>query len=71
MSPEAYRLRFDSACLDDFPQLHEALDLGLASGGPDGTISLTDTGLAYADTLGPWLVSPRVRQLMTDQGGAC
>jgi oxygen-independent coproporphyrinogen-3 oxidase len=44
---------------DDFPQLARLAEHGYL----DGT-RLTATGLAYSDAIGPWLVSPVVREAM-------
>jgi oxygen-independent coproporphyrinogen-3 oxidase len=64
-----YARRFGSHCLDDLPQLRELPPLGLAH--DDGRqLVLSEQGLAYADTIGPWLVSPRVRALMAGDGRA-
>lgn len=59
----AYRHRFGSDCLDDLPQLRALETHGLAT--IDATrIAPTDEGLARADTLGPWLISPAVAETM-------
>lgn len=72
LSHAAYALRFGTACVDDLPQLQELLALELAH--DDGTLlALNERGTAYADTIGPWLASARVRQLSaagTGAGGA-
>ncbi|WKB51842.1 STM4012 family radical SAM protein [Eleftheria terrae] len=70
LSHAAWRQRFGSDCLDDLPQLRELQPLGLAQDA-NGLLALTDRGLAYADTIGPWLVSARVRALMAEHGPAC
>lgn len=65
----AYTQRFGTHCLDDLPQLRELPRVGLAH--DDGRqLVLSDRGTAYADTIGPWLVSPRVRALMEGEA-AC
>ncbi|TXI49512.1 MAG: coproporphyrinogen III oxidase family protein [Lysobacter sp.] len=59
----AYRHRFGGDCLDDLPQLRALQTHGLAT--IDATrIAPTDEGLARADTLGPWLISPAVADRM-------
>jgi len=63
-----YRRRFGTRALDDLPQLHELAALGLAT--DNGTLmALTERGVACSDSIGPWLVSPRVQRLM--EGAAC
>lgn len=63
LSYEAYAQRFGSAALDDLPQLQELTALELAN--DDGRmLALNDRGVAYADTIGPWLASAQVRALM-------
>ncbi len=59
----AYRLRFDADCLDDLPQLRALETHGLATIDA-GRIAPTAEGLARADTLGPWLISPAVADRM-------
>ncbi|MET0264152.1 MAG: STM4012 family radical SAM protein [Duganella sp.] len=67
---DAYTARFGSACESDLPQLAELLALELASEhGP--LLRLNERGYAYADTIGPWLASERVRALMAESGQAC
>jgi len=59
----AYQSRFGSSVHMDFPQLHELSDLGLlmANG---GDVRLNEAGLAYSDTIGPWLYSDAVTATM-------
>ncbi|XVJ71917.1 MAG: coproporphyrinogen III oxidase family protein [Rhizobacter sp.] len=59
----AYQRRFGSMASDDLPQLHELSALGLAQD-EDGLLKLNDTGLSYADSIGPWLASEPVKRLM-------
>lgn len=60
LSHAAYAQRFGAACLDELPQLRELIALELAD--DDGTLlALNERGIAYADTIGPWLASTRVR----------
>ena len=66
LSHAAYRQRFGTHCMDDLPQLHELTALDLAQ--DDGAmLSLIERGVGYADTIGPWLASARVRQLMAGE----
>ena len=60
-----YRDQFGSECLDDLPQLDELLLLALAErNGP--VLTLTQAGMARADTIGPWLVSEGVAERMRE-----
>jgi oxygen-independent coproporphyrinogen-3 oxidase len=59
----AYARRFGTAAMTDLPQLADLFALGLASRNGD-TIALTADGMARADTIGPWLVSPAVQSRM-------
>ena len=60
-----YRERFGSDCLDDLPQLDELLLNALAERkGP--ALTLTQAGMARADTIGPWLVSDGVAERMRE-----
>jgi oxygen-independent coproporphyrinogen-3 oxidase len=60
---EQYRARFDSDCFEDLPQLHELFELGLATR-EQSLVALSESGLARADTIGPWLVSGSVAERM-------
>ncbi|WP_363796908.1 STM4012 family radical SAM protein [Lysobacter firmicutimachus] len=60
-----YRDRFGADCLQQLPQLAELFELGLAEQHGE-LIALTDTGMARADTIGPWLVSAAVAERMRD-----
>lgn len=57
----AYRARFASSPVDDFPQLAELNGYSAIEG---NTMRLTHEGLARADQIGPWLFSETVRQRM-------
>lgn len=57
---DAYALRFGSTVDDDFPQLTRLAEHGYLDGS-----RLTAEGLAYSDAIGPWLVSPGVREAMS------
>jgi oxygen-independent coproporphyrinogen-3 oxidase len=63
LSWPAYRCRFGTEAWDDLPDLGELKPLGLARDTPD-RLCLTDAGLERSDTIGPWLYSAHVRQLM-------
>jgi oxygen-independent coproporphyrinogen-3 oxidase len=60
---EQYRARFGSDCFEDLPQLHELFELGLATR-EQSLVALSESGLARADTIGPWLVSGSVAERM-------
>ncbi len=58
-----YARRFGTRAQDDLPQLRELAALGLAE--DDGALlALTPRGVALSDSIGPWLVSPAVRERM-------
>lgn len=59
----AYQTRFGQDVYQDLPQLTELLTLDLVAE-QAGMLVLTERGLAYSDTIGPWLYSTQVRQLM-------
>lgn len=66
----AYTARFGSDCEADLPQLAELHALELVT--QDGPLlRLNQRGYAYADTIGPWLISPTVRRLMEESGQTC
>jgi oxygen-independent coproporphyrinogen-3 oxidase len=65
VSATEYRRRFGTDVSADLPELAELADLGLASSDADG-LRLTDAGMERSDVIGPWLNSPRVRELMGD-----
>lgn len=60
---QAYQDRFGGRVFDHLPQLRQLTRLGLAEC-DGGRLCLDAAGLAAADAIGPWLYSPRVRQLM-------
>jgi oxygen-independent coproporphyrinogen III oxidase len=61
----AYRRRFGTGLTDDFPQLARLGELAwLETVGPDRVLRLTAEGLAFSDTIGPWLFSDGVRAAM-------
>lgn len=59
----AYLSRFGTRLAEDVPQLGDLVELGLARQG-DGILALTAEGMARADTIGPWLNSSAVSELM-------
>jgi coproporphyrinogen III oxidase-like Fe-S oxidoreductase len=51
--------------IDDFPELERLRELGWVEGmGSEGRLRPTAEGLAFSDTIGPWLFSDRVRKAM-------
>ncbi len=66
VSPSAYQRSFGSPMTGDFPQLEELTELGLAVES-NGCLRLNDEGLAWSDTIGPWLYS----DAMTARMSAC
>ncbi|MFG6416129.1 hypothetical protein ACG02S_19720 [Roseateles sp. DC23W] len=70
LSHEAYARRFGSAALDDLPQLRELAALELAD--DDGRLlALNERGIAYADTIGPWLASAGVSMWLPRRPAPC
>lgn len=59
----AYQARFQTEVLSDFPQLEELLPRALVRLEPD-LLVLTEEGLAWSDSLGPWLYSPEMQARM-------
>ncbi|MET0403683.1 MAG: STM4012 family radical SAM protein, partial [Cystobacter sp.] len=59
----AYRQRFGTEALEDFPELTELEARGLARRTSEALV-LTDAGVERSDLLGPWLHSEPVRALM-------
>jgi len=60
-----YQAHFGSDCFEDLPQLRELFELGLATR-ENELVALNPSGLARADTIGPWLVSGSVAERMRD-----
>ena len=59
----AYETRFGTALASDFPQLNQLHELGLVEG--DGQqLRLNAEGLAWTDTIGPWLYSEAMNARM-------
>jgi oxygen-independent coproporphyrinogen III oxidase len=58
-----YRRDFGSEALADFPQLHDLLTLELAEQQGDKLV-LNPLGIEVSDTIGVWLYSPQVQELM-------
>lgn len=61
----AWRQRFGSELLEDFPELKELEAHGLARRTGEALV-LTEAGVERSDMLGPWLHSERVRALMQE-----
>jgi oxygen-independent coproporphyrinogen-3 oxidase len=59
----AYRQRFGTEALTDFPSLRQLEAHGLATQS-DNSLKLTEAGIERSDQIGPWLYSPTARQLM-------
>jgi oxygen-independent coproporphyrinogen-3 oxidase len=55
--------RFGVELLDAFPSLQDLVMRGWLTVDP-ARIRLTEEGLAHADVIGPWLISPAVRERM-------
>ena len=58
-----YTKRFGSNPMTDLPQLQALLDLNLATLDSEKLV-LNACGISYADAIGPWLISPEVRERM-------
>lgn len=65
LSLNAYQQRFASMVFVDLPALHELLEYELAVV-ENEVVTLTPAGLERSDTIGPWLYSTHVRQLMEE-----
>src|SRR6185503_355519 len=59
VSRDGYKRRFGSEFSRDLPQLGELDELGLAIE-QHGALRLTEEGMAWTDTIGPWLYSKAV-----------
>jgi oxygen-independent coproporphyrinogen-3 oxidase len=59
LSEADYEAWFGSAALEDFPQLAELLETGLAER-HDGVMKLNRAGFEREDTIGPWLYSDAI-----------
>jgi oxygen-independent coproporphyrinogen III oxidase len=59
----AYQNRFGSSVLGDVPALNELAELGLAEDFNEA-FRLTEQGLSWSDTIGPWLYSDAVTNRM-------
>ena len=59
----AYRARFGTEILSDFPELNELEASGLSEQNAR-LLRLTPTGIERSDAIGPWLYSPAVRERM-------
>ena len=65
VSHASYHRRFGIHTIDDVPQLNELLELGLATGNDD-CLRLNEEGLAWSDTIGPWLYSDTMAARMSE-----
>jgi len=65
----SYTSRFGTMLFDDFPQLEQLLETGAAHR-QQGLLALSDTGMAHADTIGPWLASQSVIARMSSYEAA-
>lgn len=63
LDAEAFAARFDTPVRHALPQLVELTERGLAAW-DDGVLRLTAAGLERSDTIGPWLITDRVRTRM-------
>jgi oxygen-independent coproporphyrinogen-3 oxidase len=63
LNATAYRDRFDSAPLEDFPSLSELEEFSLAYWG-DESLRLSKRGFEHSDVIGPWLSSTAMRARM-------
>jgi len=64
-SYQSYWRRFGSSMIDDVPQLNELFELGLATDSED-CLRLNEEGLAWSDTIGPWLYSDTMTARMSE-----
>lgn len=62
---DQYQQRFNTEAMADYPQLKELFDNDLAQG-VHRMVYLTEKGMMYADTIGPWLVSDSVSSRMEE-----
>ncbi|MCP3922440.1 MAG: coproporphyrinogen III oxidase family protein [Desulfobacterales bacterium] len=60
-----YKSFFNSDFMDDFPELSNLTEKGFAEIS-NGTLKLTQTGIAYSDAIGPALISGSVRAKMKE-----
>ncbi len=59
-----YQRRFGTDVMHDLPQLAELLTAQLAAVNGGDLLALTESGIERSDTIGPWLYSAVVRELM-------
>jgi oxygen-independent coproporphyrinogen-3 oxidase len=65
LSLSQYRDRFSTCVRSDFPQLSQLIDCNLATI-DDECLRLSDEGIAWSDSIGPWLYSNDVDRLMQE-----
>lgn len=58
-----YTERFANEPIEDFPELQELCEMGMATLSSD-RFKLTEKGIEWSDTIGPWLYSDEVRSRM-------
>ena len=64
VSYEKYQRRFSNSLLADLPRLNELSELGLTTNNAE-TFQLNAEGLAWSDTIGPWLYSSSMSARMS------
>lgn len=65
----AYAERFGVSLSDDFTGMSLLLESGMAVV-EEGTLRLTEEGMAYSDAIGDWMISTSVRERMEGYVGA-
>lgn len=65
----AYAERFGVSLEDDFTGMSLLLESGMAVV-EEGTLRLTEEGMAYSDAIGDWMISTSVRERMEGYVGA-
>lgn len=64
LSFDDYHQTFGTNAMTDFPQLNDLITLELATEGDCNKLGLTAAGIEVSDTIGAWLYSPQVKELM-------
>ena len=65
LDAEVYRQKFKREAANDFPELGQLVEAGLAKSNAEGW-TLTATGLERSDAVGPWLQSATVTSMMKE-----